>query len=129
MITMSFSISQTTRSPYPKLPYEKIKNDILGKQYNLSLVFVGTAKAQRLNQEYRNKTYTPNVLSFPLDSTAGEIFITPRVAEKEARNFSLSPQGYVAFLFIHACLHLKGYNHGDHMDKLEQKYLKKYSIN
>ena len=31
--------------------------------------------AQKLNKTYRKKTYTPNVLSFPLSKNEGEIFI------------------------------------------------------
>lgn len=124
----TFAISQTTRKPYPKLPYQKIKEDILGKNYELSLMFVGGIKAQQLNKAYRKKTYVPNVLSFPLAKDAGEIFITPEVAKKEAHKFSMTVTGYIGFLFIHGCLHLKGHLHGDTMDKAEQKYCRKYKL-
>ncbi len=123
----TFTITATAKS-YPKLPYEDIKNDILGKRYCLSLAFVGGTRAQRLNQAYRKKTYTPNVLSFPLDSTTGEIYITPTIAKKEAKKFDMTPKGYIGFLFIHGCLHLKGLDHGDTMDTAEMKYCKKYNL-
>jgi len=123
----NFWITSTARS-YPTLPYEKIKDDILGKGYTLSLAFVGGTRAQALNMEYRGKAYTPNVLSFPLDEKIGEIYITPTVAKKEAPKFSMTHKGYVGFLFIHACLHLKGLDHGDIMDKAEKKYCKKYGL-
>jgi len=123
----TFCITATAKS-YPKLPYEKIKNDILGKKYRLSVAFVGGTRAQALNQTYRNKSYTPNVLSFPLEVDSGEIFITPTIARKEAKKFDMTPHGYIGFLFVHGCLHLKGHDHGDHMDKLEQKYCKKYGL-
>tara|TARA_B100000745_G_scaffold283015_2_gene216727 strand:+ start:1089 stop:1469 length:381 start_codon:yes stop_codon:yes gene_type:complete len=123
----TFCITATARS-YPKLPYEDIKNDILGKKYHLSLAFVGGTRAQWLNEVYRGKTYTPNVLSFPLEEAAGEIFITPTIAKKEAGDFNMTPNGYIGFLFIHGCLHLHGYDHGEHMEKLEQKFCKKYGL-
>ena len=123
----TFAITSTARS-YPKLPYEAIKNDILGKKYDLSLAFIGGTRSQALNKEHRGKDYTPNVLSFPLDDAIGEIFITPTVAKKEAHKFNLSHKGYIGFLFIHGCLHLKGLPHGDKMDKLEQKYVMKYKL-
>ncbi|MFT5849993.1 MAG: rRNA maturation RNase YbeY [Patiriisocius sp.] len=123
----TFAITSTVRS-YPKLPYQDIKDDILGKKYSLSLAFIGDIRSQRLNEEHRGKTYTPNVLSFPLDTNIGEVFITPTIAKKEAHKFNLSHKGYVGFLFIHACLHLKGLPHGDKMDKLEQKYVTKYKL-
>lgn len=122
-----FAISSTARK-YPRLPYEEIKDVILGKQYQLSLTFVGTTRAQQLNKTYRKKTYAPNVLSFPLDKNHGEIVITPIVAKREAPKFGLSAKGYVAYLFIHGCLHLKGYGHGDTMDKLEKRYMQKFNI-
>lgn len=123
----TFSLASTVKS-YPVFPYETMKNDILGKRYNLSLQFVGPARAQKLNATYRQKTYTPNVLSFPLTEDTGEIFICPQVAAKEAAKYNLSVSGYVAYLFIHGLLHLKGFDHSDDMDKQEKRYLRKYAI-
>ncbi len=122
-----FSVSSTIRS-YPAHPYEAIKNAILGKSYDLSLAFVGEARAQKLNITTRNKDYIPNVLSFPLDTSTGEIFICPEVAKKQAKDFALSIDGYVAYLFIHGCVHLKGHDHGATMDRLEQKYVSQFRI-
>lgn len=121
------TISSTVRS-YPTWPYETIKNAILGASYELSLTFVGTARAQKLNIAYRNKDYVPNVLSFSLDTKTGEIYICPEVAKKQARDFDMSVDGYMAFLFIHGCVHLKGHDHGATMDSLEQKYLRQFHI-
>ena len=121
------SITATARS-YPRLPYQEMKDDILGKGYRLSLVFVGKTRAQALNKEYRNKTYVPNVLSFPLDEKTGEVFISPAVAKTQAHRYGLSPRGYIGFLFIHALLHLKGLDHGDTMEKAEAKYSQKYGL-
>jgi len=123
----NFWITSTARA-YPTLPYEKIKDDILGKKYILSLAFIGVIRSKALNKKHRGKDYTPNVLSFPLDTNVGEIYITPTVAKKEASKFNMTYKGYVGFLFIHACLHLKGLDHGDVMDKVEKKYCKKYGL-
>lgn len=122
-----FSLGHTTRS-YPRLPYEQIKNDLLGRPYSLSLVFVGPGRARALNRKNRKKTYVPNVLSFPLDDSHGEIFITPQIAKKEAKRRGMTTQGYVGYLFIHALLHLKGGRHGDTMDTLERQYCTKYNL-
>jgi probable rRNA maturation factor len=122
-----FTISSTVKN-YPHAPYETIKNDILGKKYSLSLTFVGKIRAQKINQISRKKDYAPNVLSFPLNENCGEIVICPEVARPEAKDFSLSKDGYLAFLFIHGLLHLKGYDHGDTMGKLEKKFVSKYRI-
>lgn len=127
-----FSIAQKVKS-IPVFPYETIKNDILGKKYSLSVSFVGPTRAQKLNVQYRKKNYTPNVLSFPLDATTGEIVICPAIALKEHKSYQLSKDGYIGFLFIHGLLHLKGHDHhGDEdtvkMEKLEKRYMHKYSI-
>ena len=123
-----FSITQTVKT-YPRtLPYQKIKERILGKKYSLSLAFIGSQRATTLNQAYRQKDYTPNVLSFPLTPTTGEILICPSVTKREAAAFQLSEKGYVGYLFIHAALHLKGYEHGATMEKLERKYLTEFKI-
>lgn len=123
----TFSISATVKH-YPVWPYGVMKNAVLGKSYLLSLSFVGPARAKGFNQTYRKKDYVPNVLSFPLDGTTGEIIICPEVAKREAKDFNLSVDGYIAYLFIHGCVHLKGHDHGDTMDKLEQKYVKQFKI-
>jgi len=122
-----FSISKTARS-YPPLPFESMKNDILGRTYDLSLVFVGERKALELNETYRNKSYTPNVLSFPLTPESGEIYIAPKIAKKEANKFNMTYKTYVGYLFIHGLLHLKGFKHGDKMERLERKFLKKFRL-
>lgn len=123
----AFSISSTVKS-YPKLPYQHIKEAVAGKRYQVSLVFVGPDRAQSLNITTRGKDYVPNVLSFELDQSAGEIYICPAAAKKEAAKFSLTYQGYIGFLFIHGLLHLKGLDHGPKMEALEQKYLKQLNL-
>jgi len=120
-------LSHSART-FPTLPYEEMKDAILGKKYTLSLTFIGKVRAQSLNQKYRNATYVPNVLSFPLSENAGEIYIAPSVAEKEAHKFSLSPKGYVGYLFIHGLLHLKGYPHGATMERAEKKFVSKFNL-
>lgn len=122
-----FSRSATAKS-FPALPYEQMKNDVLGTSYSLSLVFVGERRAQALNKKHRNKEYVPNVLSFPLDAAHGEVFIAPAVAKREAKNFGMTYRGYVGFLFIHALLHLKGMRHGATMERAEKRYCARYNL-
>ena len=120
-------ISSTVKK-YPVWPYNEMKKAILGASYELSLTFIGPDRAKRLNTTYRSKDYTPNVLSFPLDEKTGEIYICPAVAEKQAKEYGFTVRGHIAFLFIHGLLHLKGHAHGDTMDKLEHKFVRKFRI-
>lgn len=108
------------------MPFLNIKNDILGANYQLSLALVGEKRARLVNQRGRKKDYVPNVLSFPLSNQAGEIYLTPAVAKREARAFGHSEREHLIFLYIHGLLHLKGYDHGRRMEDLETRWLKKY---
>lgn len=124
----TFSVSNTTRKATSSLPFEKIKNDILGNRYIVSLVFVGEKRAQTLNSTFRKKEYTPNVLAFEIEKNIGEIYITPSIAVKEAPEYAHSPRAHIGYLFIHALLHLKGHAHGATMEKREAAYMKKYHL-
>ena len=122
-----FTLAHTAKS-YPKLPYEEMKNRVLGTRYDLSLVFVGARRAQELNMVHRNATYVPNVLSFPLGKTEGEIYITPTVAKRQAKRWNMTYRGYVGLLFIHGLLHLKGHPHGATMEKAERVFISEFGL-
>ena len=34
----------------------------------------------------------------------------------------------VLFVFIHGCVHLKGFDHGDKMEKVEEKFRKIFKV-
>ena len=109
-----------------KIPFTSLKNRVLGRSFELSLVFADNKLSRRLNRIYRGKDKPTNVLSFPLSKKSGEIFIDLVTANKEAREFGMSLGEFVKYLFIHACLHLKGMRHGDTMEQAETKLLKKF---
>jgi len=120
------TITNTTKqSPISQdSDFVAISEKILGKKYNLSLVFVGERAAQKLNIEHRKKDYIPNILSFPLSKSEGEIFICLKTIKKECAQYEMTPQQYEKFLFIHGCIHLKGLDHGPEMEKQENKFIK-----
>lgn len=121
-----FSITNLTRGQLPRLPFRALKEKVLGKKYDLSLVFIDENKSKELNRIYRKKNKPTNVLSFPLGKLEGEIFICIKVAKKEAAGYGKTWQDFLAFLVIHGMLHLKGLRHGSIMDKAEKKYDEKY---
>ena len=114
----NFSISKTVRTPVPKLSFSSVKDRVLGKSYELSLVFIGDKLSRRLNRTYRNKDKPTNILSFPVSSKSGEIFI----------NLSRSGSFSTAHLFIHGLLHLKGMQHGVTMERREKAFLKTFRL-
>jgi len=125
----NFSIKKTVKKTAP-LSFGillQIKKDILGEKYNLSLVFIGRVFSRKLNKRHRKKDFPANVLAFPLEKTSGEIFINLDTTKKEPVSFEMSHKNFVLYLFIHACLHLKGFRHGSRMKEREDKFMAKYS--
>jgi probable rRNA maturation factor len=123
-----FKLTQTTKDRVPALPFLSMKNVVLGKKYNLSLVIAGDIRSRSLNERYRGKTYVPNVLSFPLDQSNGEIFLNLKQAKREHRARGESYEYFVALLVIHGMLHLNGMAHGSTMEAQEQRLLRKFHI-
>lgn len=123
-----FTITNTTKSTLPRVPFLTIKERVLGKKYELSLAFVGLKTSRSLNEKYRGKNKPTNVLSFGLDKYSGEIFITPEVAAKEMKKFGMKYEHFIAYLFIHGMLHLKGMEHGSTMERQEKKFLKEFQF-
>lgn len=122
---MSLDIKKTVRGKVPRISFERMAKNILGAHYSLSLVLCADTLSRRLNTEYRKKTYRPNVLSFPIAKNEGEIILNVRKAAREAKAEGISLERCITFLFIHACLHLKGLDHSAAMDHLEREHMKK----
>jgi len=112
------TITKTVKGRLPSLPFDQIKNKILGEKYELSLVFCANDLSRRLNRTYRQKDYATNVLSFSISKHSGEIFINLR----KLKGFS------VGNLFIHGLFHLKGLDHGATMERAEAKVRKEFKI-
>lgn len=106
--------------------FEKIKNDILGKKYSLSIAYVDQKTSKELNKKYRGKNKPTNILSFPLRKDMGEIVLCPDIIKKEAENFNRTFDQFLGFLVIHGMLHLDGMEHGSTMEESEKKYDQKY---
>jgi len=120
------SVVNKTKGKLPRLPFVLIKNDILGKDYSLSIAFVGKTKSKEINNLYRQKNKSTNILSFPLSKTEGEILLCPELIKTETKNFNRTFRELLGFLVIHGCLHLKGMEHSSTMEKAEKKYDQKY---
>ncbi len=105
---------------------EEIKNDILGKEYSLSVAYVSEDKSQEINKKYRNKDKPTNVLSFSLRENEGELILCKAVIQREAKDFDKTFDQFLLFLVIHGMLHLKGLEHSSTMDKAEKLYFKNY---
>ncbi len=124
----SFTIVNRTKGKLPRLPFERMKNEALGESYELELVFLGPKEMHKINLEHHKKDKPTNILSFPLSEKSGQIFICPSYAKKEAPDFDRTFTNYIAFLFIHGVIHLKGFDHGSTMENAERKIRTKFNV-
>lgn len=124
----NFSILRQTKGEIPNLPFLKMKEAILGKEYELSLMFPALKLSEELHITWKKKQGPVNILSFPYDKDEGEMIITLSQARVEAKNYDRSYHNHLIFLFIHGCLHLKGMTHGAKMEKEERFFYKKFAL-
>ena len=105
-----------------------MKDAILGKKYELSLVIVSKSEIKELNEKYRGINKPTDILSFPLSSKEGEIFINLDMAKIEAKKFNRTYENFLGFLFIHGLVHLKGFDHSSTMESIEARFRNKFGI-
>ena len=86
---------------------------------DFSAAFVSDKKMCELNNEFRGKNQTTDVLSFPFAAdefetdfdNLGDIVISAEQAEKQARENGLDFETEIKQLILHGILHLCGYDH------------------
>ncbi|MEK7184847.1 MAG: rRNA maturation RNase YbeY [Patescibacteria group bacterium] len=127
-IEPTFSITNTTKAKIPELAFLKMKEAVLGKKYELSVIIVNKSKIKKLNKEYREIDKATDILSFPLSDNFGEIYINPDMTKIEAKKFERNYDNFFGFLFIHGLVHLKGFDHGSTMESIEARFRKKFGI-
>ena len=119
----------------------------LGEE-SVAVRFVTDAEMARLNETYRDKTGTTDVLSFPAESRKrpsslrtrlqriqgrqlGDIAISPVVAQRNAKLYRRRLPEELQVLILHGVLHLLGYDHEkDHgeMSRVEMRLRRRLGI-
>ena len=104
----------------------------------ITVRIVDAEEAQALNQDYRDKAYVPNVLTFEYGEIApgvlgGDVVICAPVVEREAREQGKPLKDHYAHMTVHGVLHLQGYDHldpreADIMESREAAILKRFHI-
>ncbi|MFA6432266.1 MAG: rRNA maturation RNase YbeY [Candidatus Paceibacterota bacterium] len=121
-------MTNQTRASIPHASFRAMKEAVLGKDYELGLTIVTATHIKKLNKIYRNQDRPTDILSFPLSRKSGEIYICPSATRAEAKKFNRSYDNFVPFLFIHGLVHLKGYDHGATMERIEAKVRARFKI-
>jgi probable rRNA maturation factor len=96
----------------------------------ITVRIVDAEEAQALNQDYRDKAYVPNVLTFEYGEISpgvlgGDVVICAPVVEREAREQGKPAKHHYAHMTIHGVLHLQGY---DHIDPAEAEIMESREI-
>jgi probable rRNA maturation factor len=84
-----------------------------------TVAFVGDGRMKQLNEMFRGKKSTTDVLSFPYEpdefdpdkDNLGDIVISVEQAAKQAEENGLTLEGEIKQLILHGVLHLCGYDH------------------
>jgi probable rRNA maturation factor len=74
---------------------------------DLTIVFLDTAAAKKINCEFRGKNYATDILSFD----GGELVLCPQVLKRQAKEHKHSFNAELGYMLIHGVLHLKGFDH------------------
>ena len=106
----------------------------------VTIRMVDEQEGRKLNQQFRNRDYATNVLSFPADVPGiidlpdlGDIVLCVPVIAREAVEQGKNPMDHWAHLVVHGVLHLLGHDHGEAeqakaMESMEMGILKKLGI-
>lgn len=91
---------------------ELFKKKMKIHQESLTVVFLDSAAAKKMNQKFRGKNYATDVLSFAGDQESlGELIMCPQVLTKQAKEHGHSFKAELGYMLIHGVLHLLGYDH------------------
>ena len=115
---MAFTVQRASRASHipPDRTLRAWAKAALAHGGEVTVRYVASAEARRLNREFRGKDYATNVLSFPYGdaprgAVAGDVVICAPVVAREAREQGKSVEAHHAHLLVHGLLHLQGYDH------------------
>ena len=84
----------------------------------ITVRIVDEAEMAELNERYRHKIGSTNILSFPFEAPPGmecnllgDLVIAAPVVQREAREQGKTENAHWAHMIVHGTLHLLGYDH------------------
>ena len=86
------------------------------KKYDINIVFINNEKMSELNEKYKKRKGTTDVLSFNLsDDTSekveGEVYISLESAKERSLDYNVPYEEEIIRLVTHGLLHLAGRTH------------------
>jgi probable rRNA maturation factor len=110
--------------------------EFLSIERDVELILCGDDRITALNSEFRGIDSSTDVLSFPIDGELetlplGSVVISMDRVEEVSKELGHSYDDEVSLLFIHALLHLLGYDHevdGGEMREMEKRIINTFSL-
>lgn len=132
-----YEITDDLMNKIEKVIYECEKEEEIFFDNEISITFTDNENIRDINNDYRGKDTSTDVLSFPiyekweLDEeknidvkfvrTLGDIVLSMEKADEQAKDFNHSFDREVCYLVCHSMFHLMGY---DHMEESEKKIMR-----
>ncbi len=114
------------------------KLNLIAKDFttkDIEILLTDNERIKKINKEYRNIDKETDVISFPFEdiphSPLGSVVISIQKAKEEAERLNHSIEDEITLLFIHALLHLLGFDHekdDGEMRKKEKEIIEKYNL-
>jgi probable rRNA maturation factor len=114
---------------------ERTISILKSRNFVVSILLTNDQEIQIINKRYRKIDSPTNVLTFPQYSSnelllldvenamLGDIVVSYQSVNKEASCYKKSFDDRVAHLFVHGVLHILGYDHMLHLDRLNMEAL------
>jgi len=104
-------------------------SEALNKRY--SVAFISDSRMKQLNELFRGKNTTTDVLSFPHEpdefdtdkDNLGDIVISAEQAKKQAKENNVTFEGGIKKLMLHGLLNLCGYDHETDVGEMNAREL------
>ena len=119
--------------------FERVRRELRFPQGTVTVQLISDVAMARLNQTFRHKRGTTDVLSFPANGARpkrsapyiGDIAISPQTARRNARRFSRTLPAEMRVLILHGMLHLAGFDHETdrgQMDRVERRLRRRLGV-
>ncbi len=111
---------------------QRLGRELAGGQ-EFAVVIGADASLRRANRQFRGKSASTDVLSFPdqEDGRLGDILVSAGRAEQWAHRYRHRVEDEIKVLVLHGLLHLLGYDHesdNGRMRQAEHRWRKKYGL-
>ncbi len=114
------------------------KLNLIAKDFtnkDIEVLLTDNERIRQINKEYRNIDKETDVISFPFEdiphSPLGSVVISVQKAKEEAKRLNHFVEDEITLLFIHALLHLLGFDHekdSGEMREKEREIIDRYNL-